>query len=76
MQTHIESVRPAEDIELMRLGGSEPAGVLQVSSGVDADYAVGTGFEFMYCVAASAHTPAPRRPQSAGRSQGRLGDRP
>ena len=59
VQTHIESVRPAENIELMRLGGSEPAGVLQVSSGVDADYAAGTEFEFMCGVAASAHTSPP-----------------
>ncbi|NLP82746.1 GyrI-like domain-containing protein [Microbacterium sp. CFH 90308] len=59
VQAHIESVPRTKYMELLRLGGSEPAGVLNVSSGVDADYAVGTEFEFMCGVAASARTRAP-----------------
>ncbi|GMM97086.1 MULTISPECIES: GyrI-like domain-containing protein [Microbacterium] len=61
VEAHITALS-AENVERLRaLGCSEPSGLLQVSTEVDADYAVNSRFTFMVGVALDAAPPAPER---------------
>ena len=59
IQAHIASLPAAEHARLKELGDTEPAGLLQVSLGVDPDYAEGTELTYLHGVAITETTPAP-----------------
>ncbi|WP_182253213.1 AraC family transcriptional regulator [Microbacterium esteraromaticum] len=59
IQAHIASLPVDEHTRLKRLGDTEPAGILQVSADVDADYAEGSELTYLHGVAVSAGSPVP-----------------
>lgn len=59
IQAHIASLPPEEHARLKGLSNIEPAGLLQVSDSVDADYAEGSELTYLHGVAISAGTPTP-----------------
>ncbi len=59
IQAHIASLPPAEHARLKGLSDTEPAGLLQVSDGVDPDYAEGTELTYLHGVARAAESSVP-----------------
>jgi AraC family transcriptional regulator len=59
IQAHIASLPDAEHLRLKALSNTEPAGLLQVSADVDADYIEGTELTYLHGVAVSEGTPVP-----------------
>ena len=59
IQAHIASLPEAEHLRLKTLGNTEPAGLLQVSADVDADYTEGSELTYLHGVAVSEGTPVP-----------------
>lgn len=59
IQAHIASLPIEEHDRLKQLGDAEPAGLLQVSADVDADYAEGSELTYLHGVAVTAETPIP-----------------
>jgi AraC family transcriptional regulator len=59
IQTHIASLPQAEHLRLKALGNAVPAGLLQVSADVDADYTEGSELTYLHGVAVSEGTPVP-----------------
>lgn len=59
IQRHIESIPAAEHQRLKDLGNTDPAGLLQVSDGVDPDGTEGTDLTYLHGVAVTADTPVP-----------------
>lgn len=59
IRSHIDSLTETERARLKALQNTEPAGLLQVSADVDADYAEGSQFTFLFGVALSMPTPVP-----------------
>lgn len=59
IQAYIASLPDAEHARLKGLGNTDPAGLLQVSADVDADYAEGSDLTYLHGVAIDAATPAP-----------------
>ena len=51
IQAHIASISPTEHERLKKLSTTEPAGLLQVSADVDADYAEGSELTYLHGVA-------------------------
>ena len=60
IQAHIASLPASEHARLKALSNVEPAGLLQVSADVDADYAEGTELTYLHGVAVSDGSPVPR----------------
>ena len=56
IQAHIASLPVSEHARLKELGNTEPAGLLQVSADVDADYREGTELTYLHGVAMLART--------------------
>ena len=59
IQAHIASLPAAEHARLKELGDTEPAGLLQVSAGVDPDYAEGTELTYLHGVSVRPTTSVP-----------------
>ncbi|MEU8078953.1 AraC family transcriptional regulator [Catellatospora citrea] len=59
IQQHIAALPVAEHARLKALSGAEPAGLLQVTDGVDPDAVEGTELTYLHGVAVAADTPAP-----------------
>jgi AraC family transcriptional regulator len=59
IQQHIASLPAAEHVRLKALSDTLPAGLLQVSADVDADYAEGSELTYLHGVAISAGTAVP-----------------
>lgn len=59
IQAHIASLPAEEHIRLKGLSDTEPAGLLQVSDSVDADYAEGSELTYLHGVAIGEGTPKP-----------------
>ena len=59
IQQFIASLPEAEHGRLKALSDTEPAGLLQVSADVDADYAEGSELTYLHGVAVTASTPVP-----------------
>ncbi|MEV4411338.1 AraC family transcriptional regulator [Catellatospora sp. NPDC049609] len=59
IQQHIASLPMEEHVRLKALSGTEPAGLLQVTDGVDPDAVEGTELTYLHGVAVTADTPAP-----------------
>lgn len=59
IQAHIASLPPEEHTRLKALSDAEPAGLLQVSADVDADYTEGTDLTYLHGVAVTLDTPVP-----------------
>ncbi|GAA1367518.1 AraC family transcriptional regulator [Catellatospora chokoriensis] len=59
IQQHIAALPVAEHARLKALSAAEPAGLLQVTDGVDPDAVEGTELTYLHGVAVAADTPAP-----------------
>ncbi|WP_416901697.1 AraC family transcriptional regulator [Micromonospora echinospora] len=59
IQQHITSFPPEEHLRLKAMSNTEPAGILAVSDGLDADAAEGTELTYLHGVAVTGDTPAP-----------------
>lgn len=59
IQAHIESLPLDEHARLKKLSNTEPAGLLQVSADVDADYTEGSELTYLHGVAVSEATHVP-----------------
>ena len=59
IQAHIASLPPAEHARLKELSNTDPAGLLQVSDGVDPDYTEGSELTYLHGVAVTEATPVP-----------------
>jgi AraC family transcriptional regulator len=59
IQAHIASLPAAEHARLKELCDAEPAGLLQVSADVDADYTEGSELTYLHGVAVTDATPVP-----------------
>lgn len=59
IQAHIAALPVAEHARLKALSSAEPAGLLQVSDGVDPDYTEGSELTYLHGVAARADTAVP-----------------
>jgi AraC family transcriptional regulator len=59
IQAHIASLPASEHGRLKSLSTTEPAGLLQVSADVDADYVEGSELTYLHGVAVTAETPVP-----------------
>lgn len=59
IQAHIASLPATEHVRLKELGGAEPSGLLQVSAGVDPDYAEGTELTYLHGVSVAAESAVP-----------------
>lgn len=59
IQAHIASLPDDEHARLKDLSNTEPAGLLQVSADVDADYTEGSELTYLHAVAVSAETQVP-----------------
>lgn len=59
IQQHIASLPMAEHARLKALSSTEPAGLLQVTDGVDPDAVEGTELTYLHGVAVTANTAAP-----------------
>lgn len=59
IQAHIASLTADEHERLKRLSNTDPAGLLQVSSDVDADYAEGSELTYLHGVAVDSATEPP-----------------
>jgi AraC family transcriptional regulator len=59
IQAHIASLPVEEHARLKELSNTEPAGLLQVSAGVDPDYAEGTELTYLHGVAVTDDTRVP-----------------
>ncbi|WP_460775698.1 AraC family transcriptional regulator [Microbacterium sp. GXF7504] len=59
IQAHIASIPAVEHARLKALGDTDPAGLLQVSADVDADYAEGSELTYLHGVAVTDATPVP-----------------
>jgi len=59
IQAHIASLPDAEHVRLKALSDAEPAGLLQVTDGVDPDYTEGSELTYLHGAAVRASTPVP-----------------
>lgn len=59
IQEHVSSIPEEEHLRLKQLGDTEPAGLLQVSDGVDPDAVEGSELTYLHGVAVSSDTPVP-----------------
>jgi AraC family transcriptional regulator len=59
IQSFIASLPPTEHVRLKQLSNTEPAGLLQVSADVDADYTEGSELTYLHGVAVDEATPVP-----------------
>lgn len=59
IQAHIASLPESEHARLKSLNDAEPAGILQVSADVDADYTEGSELTYLHGVAVAETTPVP-----------------
>ncbi|MBB5867564.1 AraC family transcriptional regulator [Allocatelliglobosispora scoriae] len=59
IQQHIASLPAEEHIRLKALSTAEPAGLLQITDGVDPDAVEGTELTYLHGVAVAADTPTP-----------------
>ncbi|GAB4051864.1 AraC family transcriptional regulator [Catellatospora paridis] len=59
IQQHIAALPVAEHSRLKALSAAEPAGLLQVTDGIDPDAVEGTELTYLHGVAVAADTPAP-----------------
>ncbi|GAA3671653.1 AraC family transcriptional regulator [Arthrobacter ginkgonis] len=59
IQRHIASLPVSEHERLKQLSGTEPAGLLQVSAGVDPDYAEGSELTYLHGVAVDVDAEVP-----------------
>jgi len=59
IQAHIASLPAAEHARLKELSNTDPAGLLQVSDGVDPDYTEGSELTYLHGVAVTEATPVP-----------------
>lgn len=59
IQQHVASLPMAEHARLKTLSAAEPAGLLQVTDGVDPDAVEGTELTYLHGVAVAADTPTP-----------------
>ncbi|HVL60673.1 MAG TPA: AraC family transcriptional regulator [Microbacterium sp.] len=59
IQAHIASLPAAEHARLKNLSNTDPAGLLQVSDGVDPDYTEGSELTYLHGVAVTEATPVP-----------------
>ncbi|GAB2743294.1 AraC family transcriptional regulator [Nocardioides pakistanensis] len=59
IQAHVTSIPAEEHFRLKELSNTEPAGLLQVSDGVDPDATEGSELTYLHGVAVSDHTPVP-----------------
>jgi len=59
IRSHVASIAPEEHARLKALSDVEPAGLLQVSADVDADYAEGSELTYLHGVAVDVATPVP-----------------
>jgi AraC family transcriptional regulator len=59
IQAHIASLPAAEHARLKQLTNTDPAGLLQVSDGVDPDYSEGSELTYLHGVAVTETTPVP-----------------
>lgn len=59
IQAHIASLPGTEHLRLKELSNTEPAGLLQVSADVDADYTEGSELTYLHGVAVTESTPVP-----------------
>lgn len=60
IQAFIAALPEAEHLRLKGLSNTEPAGLLQVSAGVDTDYTEGSELTYLHGIAVSAGAPVPQ----------------
>ncbi len=74
IQEHIAALPPTEHARLKSLSETEPAGLLQISDGLEPDATEGSELTYLHGVAVHQSTPAPRTsmpsryPRASGRS--------